>query len=248
LKDYGKNTANPFRWSAPRFLGRLLSACLLVIAVFYIISPFYIRLLLPAFAWEIEMLNPKYRVVHKDIIKIRQVNYLQMDIEVSTFKSSDQQETKELNPVTRHKAQASSLCIAPIIIITLILAWPALPLSRRLKAFIFSLPMIALIQCMDYPLIFISNIASVYSNNVPMNTIFKIWSHILNNGGRQFLSLIAFLLAISPHYLTHTPSQLQSINSQSEKTGRNAPCPCGSGIKYKNCCLSKSSDHKSTGY
>ncbi|NLI11207.1 SEC-C metal-binding domain-containing protein [Pelotomaculum propionicicum] len=24
---------------------------------------------------------------------------------------------------------------------------------------------------------------------------------------------------------------------QREKVGRNAPCPCGSGKKYKNCCL-----------
>ena len=23
------------------------------------------------------------------------------------------------------------------------------------------------------------------------------------------------------------------------KTGRNAPCPCGSGIKYKKCCMNK---------
>jgi uncharacterized protein YecA (UPF0149 family) len=22
-------------------------------------------------------------------------------------------------------------------------------------------------------------------------------------------------------------------------TGRNLPCPCGSGLKYKNCCLGK---------
>jgi hypothetical protein len=26
------------------------------------------------------------------------------------------------------------------------------------------------------------------------------------------------------------------------KTGRNAPCPCGSGKKYKNCCLSKEAE------
>lgn len=24
-----------------------------------------------------------------------------------------------------------------------------------------------------------------------------------------------------------------------EKVGRNAPCPCGSGLKYKNCCMNK---------
>jgi len=24
-----------------------------------------------------------------------------------------------------------------------------------------------------------------------------------------------------------------------EKVGRNAPCPCGSGLKFKNCCMNK---------
>lgn len=29
-----------------------------------------------------------------------------------------------------------------------------------------------------------------------------------------------------------------------EKTGRNDPCPCGSGKKFKNCCLNKSATPK----
>ncbi len=29
-----------------------------------------------------------------------------------------------------------------------------------------------------------------------------------------------------------------------QKIGRNAPCPCGSKKKYKNCCLSKSASTK----
>lgn len=29
------------------------------------------------------------------------------------------------------------------------------------------------------------------------------------------------------------------VRAKTEKIGRNAPCPCGSGRKYKNCCLNK---------
>jgi len=33
--------------------------------------------------------------------------------------------------------------------------------------------------------------------------------------------------------------------NMSKQIGRNDPCPCGSGRKYKNCCISKESDrHK----
>lgn len=28
------------------------------------------------------------------------------------------------------------------------------------------------------------------------------------------------------------------------KIGRNEPCPCGSGIKYKKCCLNKTDDER----
>lgn len=31
----------------------------------------------------------------------------------------------------------------------------------------------------------------------------------------------------------------QPIHRESIRIGRNAPCPCGSGKKYKNCCLKR---------
>jgi len=33
--------------------------------------------------------------------------------------------------------------------------------------------------------------------------------------------------------LTHGPSR---VDNSAMKTGRNSPCDCGSGKKYKNCC------------
>jgi preprotein translocase subunit SecA len=32
-------------------------------------------------------------------------------------------------------------------------------------------------------------------------------------------------------------SKLEPIRRQGERVGRNDPCPCGSGKKYKNCCM-----------
>ncbi len=34
----------------------------------------------------------------------------------------------------------------------------------------------------------------------------------------------------------HSPPQSQPAAAQSPRTGRNDPCPCGSGLKYKKCC------------
>lgn len=42
----------------------------------------------------------------------------------------------------------------------------------------------------------------------------------------------------------YTPEEVANMPRQSvvrtgRKIGRNEPCPCGSGKKYKNCCLKK---------
>ncbi|MFN9604764.1 MAG: SEC-C metal-binding domain-containing protein, partial [Planctomycetota bacterium] len=36
-----------------------------------------------------------------------------------------------------------------------------------------------------------------------------------------------------------TPPEPQTIRNRGEKAGRNDPCPCGSGKKFKNCCMRK---------
>ena len=36
------------------------------------------------------------------------------------------------------------------------------------------------------------------------------------------------------------------IRENSDKIGRNDPCPCGSGKKYKNCCLKEGKNYNST--
>ncbi|MDI7277487.1 MAG: SEC-C metal-binding domain-containing protein, partial [Anaerolineae bacterium] len=38
---------------------------------------------------------------------------------------------------------------------------------------------------------------------------------------------------------TNAPSEAPSPRRTAAKAGRNDPCPCGSGRKYKNCCLRK---------
>ncbi len=132
----------------------------------------------------------------------------------------------------RLKGQASTICIASVIVFSLILAWPGLAFKRRIYASLISIPMLIIHSCLDYPVIFITNIESVYSSHsIVLNYIREIWNHSLNNGGRQFLSVLIFLAAL---FIT-SPRGNAAAN---KKIGRNALCPCGSGKKYKHCCLS----------
>jgi hypothetical protein len=130
----------------------------------------------------------------------------------------------------RLNAQASTLCIAPIIIFSLILAWPGTSWKQRIKAMLISIPLILILAGLDYPILLIADIESAYSDNYVLNTIRQAWKHLMNNGGRQFFAIIIFILAMVMTY----PKQQQSIQ---DKVGRNSLCPCGSGKKYKNCCL-----------
>jgi len=43
---------------------------------------------------------------------------------------------------------------------------------------------------------------------------------------------------IEPHAKGGLPG-LQPFRHENERAGRNDPCPCGSGKKYKKCCLKK---------
>jgi len=41
---------------------------------------------------------------------------------------------------------------------------------------------------------------------------------------------------------SHRPQKPETFRREAVKVGRNEPCPCGSGKKYKNCCANKSSE------
>jgi uncharacterized protein YecA (UPF0149 family) len=43
---------------------------------------------------------------------------------------------------------------------------------------------------------------------------------------------------LNPEFETLT-NIFDSFIAKKKKIGRNAPCPCGSGKKYKKCCLDK---------
>ncbi len=53
-------------------------------------------------------------------------------------------------------------------------------------------------------------------------------------GGR---SLGRFVRALRGAYNERTAEKPKTIRNAGEAIGRNAPCPCGSGKKFKKCCM-----------
>ncbi len=56
-------------------------------------------------------------------------------------------------------------------------------------------------------------------------------------GGGRLLG--AYARALTPAYLEKASGKPKPITRPGSKIGRNAPCPCGSGRKYKKCCMGK---------
>ena len=54
-------------------------------------------------------------------------------------------------------------------------------------------------------------------------------------GGGRVLG--AYAKALTPAYLEAASGKQKPVTRAGEKIGRNDPCPCGSGKKYKKCCL-----------
>ncbi len=55
-------------------------------------------------------------------------------------------------------------------------------------------------------------------------------------GGR---SLAAFTRALAPAFRERAQGRGPDLTRPATKVGRNDPCPCGSGKKYKACCLAR---------
>lgn len=229
-----KKSIKPIKVKFVSFLLRLIPACLFVIFLFYFISPFFINGHLKLFKNQLKLLHPEYEILSHDIIKINQLKYIQFVIKVNKDSTLPNSSVYK-GAIVKVKGQASTLCIAPIIIFSLILSWPGLVLKKRFKAILIAIPLMFVISAMDYPIMFIADIESVFSDAPLMNNMRLLWKHLLNNGGRQFLALMICLLSI--FWVTRNPEQLIAQQIEMDKVGRNDPCPCDSGKKYKNCCL-----------
>ena len=66
---------------------------------------------------------------------------------------------------------------------------------------------------------------------------FNLFEELLNRLKTQFIGLLINIKIVNNPQENNNVSQKQKIKElSSKKIGRNSPCPCGSGKKYKHCC------------
>ena len=72
----------------------------------------------------------------------------------------------------------------------------------------------------------------------------KMFQSFMDNLEGTIANALLNVSEVHEHKHKHVPRQVQQ-NSQHKEVGRNDPCPCGSGLKWKRCGLIGSSSHKS---
>lgn len=209
------------------FVVRFVPAYIIVLSLFHVFGPYYTKMFLPSFTYEAKWIFPEYQ--NEFSIDEEQRVFYSVRF-VGDFEDERGKHLAEINAGVN--IPASTLYIHPIIIFSLLLAWPNLHIKNRLKATVVALPLLVTVSLIDIPLTLIYLMEKRLVIDPMAKQIRNYWVYFLFNGGRQFLSILIFLVSIAPFHLTNSSVIKSSIS-------RNAPCPCGSGKKYEKCCLNQ---------
>jgi len=229
LESSGKLNKEPIR-DVFRFILRFVASYILVVSFFYVAGNLYAKMLLPVFAYQIEFLKPEYEVRSFGIENINKVNEIYYVVKINRL-------VPNLQGVYRYGKEvkiatvASVLYIPPIIVFSLVLSWTGLSIRERLKSALISMFFLVVIASVDLPILLISRIEKGFGLESASGQVSIFMYHFLGNGGRQFFAVLGFFMSIG--FLS-----IFRYSKMIPHAGRNDPCPCGSGKKYKNCCMS----------
>jgi uncharacterized protein YecA (UPF0149 family) len=84
------------------------------------------------------------------------------------------------------------------------------------------------------------NVGAVYSNLGRLQEAMPYFEKAAKRGDTEAAKSVGYIrqkLKISSEYAQRANKNPQKQEMNKKKIGRNDPCPCGSGKKYKKCCL-----------
>jgi hypothetical protein len=217
----------------------LCCSLIVLLLIFTQVGSFYARSLFPLFRWQIKLLAPEVESLSLNLGDFQGQHMVSMVIKISGVVTDRPKASKT---ITIHWPPIN-LYIHAIIIFSMLAAWPGINFRDRVKLLAIGVPFLILAEMLDVPLLTASrckvHAQSLVSQGSPaVAVLHEYWLKFLNSGGREFLSILAGFLAVAAFYLL----KLRTTTAQTrahEESGRNDPCPCGSGKKYKKCCMGR---------
>jgi len=210
----------------------LLVSYATLLAIFVLCGPYYNKMLFPIYRWEIELLSSDIRVLSTDLVEFQGQEMVSLVVEITKSVPNSPEHTW----VERFRWPPINSYVHAIILFSLLAAWPKIALKDRLRVFLMGLPVLFVIETIDIPLLTVIRCeahayAKLVGESAAQSGRYSYWLKFLNSGGREFLSILGALCTLAIFHLMRA--------RKIPEVGRNDPCPCGSGKKYKNCCLAR---------
>ncbi len=222
----------------------------ILLLLFSQFGQYYLKPFEGVFRWEIDFFFPQFKV---SSLQIEDYGGQQMvSLTVRLTENVIKHDGTVLHTVGRpytSKTIAVNEYLHPIIILAILAAWPAITLRDRFKVLFLVLPFLLIVEMLDIPLVLATRSdeamrANLLNDPSAGTGLASYWVAFMHTGGRAALSILAIGLAFGCLYLGRsrqkkTPASAPPTKGEplrAAKVGRNDPCPCGSGRKYKNCC------------
>jgi hypothetical protein len=237
-------------------LGKAVSVFLvsyiILLLFFSQFGPHYFKLFEGLFGSEIDLLYPQFKVtsIQMEDYQGSQMVSLTVKLKENMFLADGTVLHSAGRPYTS-KTISINEYLHPILIFAILAAWPGIVLRDRFKVLLLMLPFLLIVEMLDIPILLATRCDEVMRANLlqdPMagKTLGSYWAAFLHTGGRAALSIMAAALGFGCFYLGRSWSRRATVaatpgkpEAPPAKVGRNDPCPCGSGRKYKNCCGAK---------
>jgi hypothetical protein len=225
-----------------------LASYIILLMIFSQLGPFYFRLFEGIFRWEIDLLYPQFRVssIQMEDYQGQQMISLTVKLKENIILPDGTVLHTAGRPYTS-KTISINQYLHPILVFSILAAWPGILLRDRFKVLLFTLPFLVIVEMLDIPILLSTRSdeamrANLLKDSLADKSFGSYWAAFLHTGGRAALSITAAGLGFGCFYLVRfwprrtTASASTKAEPMTAKVGRNDPCPCGSGRKYKNCC------------
>jgi hypothetical protein len=243
--------------SLGKTIGIFLASYAVLLILFSQFGPYYFKLFEGIFRHEVELFFPQFKVSSLEAETYEGQKMISLSVRLTeniilpdgtVLHSKDRPYTSKTIAVNEY--------LHPIIILSILAAWPGITLRDRFKVFLYLLPFLVIVEMLDIPFVLATRSeesvrAGLLRDPEAGKSLASYWVAFLHTGGRAALSILAIGLAFVCFYLgrfwrSRTPESMPTgtaLRAQ-VKVGRNEPCPCGSGKKYKNCCELKKAQQK----
>lgn len=178
---------------------RLAIAYAAMVLLAGLLGTHYGELLLPAFRAEIHWICSDFRIMGFELIEARgesRFGLVAMSIRHQVIEGT----VIPAGAIVSGSTLLGHSLQHPVLMFSLLIAWPGIPALRRIGVCVLALPFLLLVECLDVPVVLGGNVLASMVEQVAPQTVnaspMVQWIDFLGGGGRIVISLMAAVCAL----------------------------------------------------